>query len=433
MKQAILLVATIALLVTGSYAQKLDKAKTLFKDNKLTEARTEIDNFLAVEKNKVNSDAWYTKAKIYLTIAADPALKTSVPDPRGTAFEAIKQYMQIESTIKDSTRRYLTMTIEGNQPLVDMYKGYSGDGATFYNANNFNDAYTNFTKTLEIFDYMAQKKMITYGFDTTTVLYAGISAEKANKPDDAAIYYGKIADRKIESQGFVEIYKWLADYYSKKNDMANATKYIAIGREVYPKDQFWDAYELDMVREKGTKEELFKKYEQVIAANPTNHLFVFNYAVELYQAGYDNDIKKRPSNSKELIAKAGDQLKKAIAINPEYANAQMVMGQLVYNEGVDINNINKEIRPPAGGKLKPEELKKKADLRKEVSAKFTESLPYFEKVEQILGSKGKLKMEEKQILKDAYDLIITIYENNENKDKVAEYTDKFNGVDKKHS
>ena len=433
MKQAILLVATIALLVTGSYAQKLDKAKSLFKENKLNEARTEIDNFLAVEKNKANSDAWYTKAKIYVAIAADPALKTSVPDPRGTSFDAIKQYMQLESTIKDSTRRYLTMTLEGNQPLVDMYRGYSGDGATYYNANNFNEAYASFTKTLDIFDYMAEKKMITYAFDTTTVLYAGISAEKANKPDDAAKYYGKIADRKIESQGFIEIYKWLADYYNKKSDMANASKYIAVGREVYPTDPFWDAFELEMVREKGTKDELFKKYEQVIAANPTNHLFIFNYAVELYQAGYDTDIKKRPSNSKELITKAAEQLKKAIAINPEYANAQMVLGQLVYNEGVDINNINKEIRPPAGGKLKPEELKKKADLRKEVTAKFNESLSYFEKVEQILGSKGKLKMEDKLILKDAYDLIITIYENNENKDKVTEYTDKFNGVDKKHS
>ena len=432
MKQAILLVV-IALLVTGSYAQKLDKAKSLLKDNKLAEARTEIDNFLAIEKNKNNADAWYTKGKIYVAIAADPALKSTVPDPKGTAFEAVKQYMQLESTVKDSTRRYLTMTIEGNQPLVDLYRGYSADGATFYNANNFNDAFTNFTKTLEVFDYMSQKKMITYPFDTTTVLYAGISAEKASKPDDAAVYYGKIADRKISSQGFVEIYKWLADYYSKKNDMPNATKYIALGREVYPTDTFWDAYELDMVREKGTKEELFKKYEQVIAANPTNHLFIFNYAVELYQAGYDNDITKRPANSKELIAKASEQLKKAIAINPEYANAQMVMGQLVYNEGVDINNINKEIRPPAGGKLKPEELKKKADLRKEVTAKFAESLPYFEKVEQILGSKGKLKMEDKAILKDAYDLIITIYENTENKDKVNEYTDKFNGVDKKHS
>jgi hypothetical protein len=52
-------------------------------------------------------------------------------------------------------------------------------------------------------------------------------------------------------------------------------------------------------------------------------------------------------------------------------------------------------------------LKKKADLRKEVAAKFSESLPYFEKVEQFTGKQGQLKMEEKQNLKDAYDLIIT--------------------------
>jgi hypothetical protein len=119
-------------------------------------------------------------------------------------------------------------------------------------------------------------------------------------------------------------------------------------------------------------------------------------------------------------------------MKPDYANAHMVYGQLIYNEGVDINNINKEIRPPAGGKLKPEELKKKEELRKQVTAKFDEALPYFEKVEQLLAGQGKLKMEEKSILKDAFDLIITIYENRQNKEKAEEYTVKFNEVDKKH-
>jgi hypothetical protein len=127
------------------------------------------------------------KSKIYVALGADPALKATVPDARGTAFEAIKQYMVLESTKKDSNQRNISMTLEGNAPLVELYKGYSADGATFYNANNFNDALTSFTKTLEIFDFMSQKKMINYPFDTTTVLYAGISAEKASKPDQAAI------------------------------------------------------------------------------------------------------------------------------------------------------------------------------------------------------------------------------------------------------
>lgn len=37
----------------------------------------------------------------------------------------------------------------------------------------------------------------------------------------------------------------------------------------------------------------------------------------------------------------------------------MVLGQIYYNQGIDIANVNKTIRPPQGGKLKPEELKKK--------------------------------------------------------------------------
>jgi len=59
---------------------------------------------------------------------------------------------------------------------------------------------------------------------------------------------------------------------------------------------------------------------------------------------------------------------------------------------------------------KPEDVKKRTDLRAQAVKKFDEAIPYFEKVEQDLGSKGKLKMQEKQALKDAYDLLITIYE-----------------------
>src|SRR3954470_23462079 len=62
---SLVLVATTA----GLFAQKLDKAKDLLGKKKLTEARTEIDNFLANPKNQNNSEAWYVKSKVYGTIA----------------------------------------------------------------------------------------------------------------------------------------------------------------------------------------------------------------------------------------------------------------------------------------------------------------------------------------------------------------------------
>ena len=47
------------------FAQNLDKVKDLYKAKKLEEARTQVDQFLAVEKNKKNGEAWYYKTKIY--------------------------------------------------------------------------------------------------------------------------------------------------------------------------------------------------------------------------------------------------------------------------------------------------------------------------------------------------------------------------------
>lgn len=457
----VLLLALLAAPGLGLYAQKLDKAKDYLTKKKLTEAKTEIDNVLAIEKNQANPEAWYTKAKIYVAVAGDSTLRGTVPDAREIAFESLQKYMSVEEAReKDASKRNVLLTLDNSQPLLDLYSGYSSTGATFYNAGNFNEALNNFKKCLGIFDFMASKNLTTLKLDTTTTLYAGISAEKASKPDEAAIYYGKIADQKAKGEGFAELYKWLADYYRQKGDVENAKKYSQYGREVYPGDAFWTGFELELMREKGTKEELFKKYDQVLQENPNNHLFLFNYAVEVYQEGYNQDATKRPANSKELIAKATDLIKKCLAIEPKYPNGNMVLGQIIYNEGVDINNENKAIRPQGGVKLTPEQLKKKEELRTAVVAKFDEAAPYFEQVANTLEAQGKLKMDEKDILKNSLDLLITINEEKvaqlETKknaaeakknaaevktldeaikklqDKTNDFTEKFNNVDRKH-
>lgn len=424
------------LLVTtglGVFAQKIDKAKDLLKANKLADAKTEVDNFLAVEKNKSVSEGWYTKAKVYTAISKDSSLKATVPDARQVAFDALKQYVQLESTVKEKEKKQLSLTLDNRQPFVDLYAGYSKDGASFYNANNYNDALNNFKKTLDIFDFMAQQGWTNnIVLDTTTTLYAGISAEKASKLDEAAVYYGKIAEKKATGEGFIEIYKWLSDHYKQKGDIATSQKFVNLGKELYPTDPFWSGFELDMLREKGTKEQLFAKYEEIIAKYPDNHLFPFNYAVELYTVGYNTDMAKRPANSKELIQKAREMASKSVSMKPDYANAHMLMGQIIYNEAADIAAENKLIRPQGGAKLKPEELKKKEDLRQQVNKKYDEAIPYFEKVDALLGEQGKLKMEEKGYLKDSYDLLISIYETKGNKEKADVYTAKFNNVDKKH-
>ena len=424
----LLLTMMLASAVVAASAQNLDKIQANLKAKKYSEAKTQIDQFLANEKNAKNAEGWYTKAKVYNEISQDASIASSTPDARWTAFESLKQYVTL-----DDKGQLVSLKLDNYKPIMDVYQGYFKAGADDYNANRFEPAYTNFKNCLAVSEYMAQQKWSNVAMDTTVILYAGISAEKSGKRDDAAIYYAKLADAKVAGEGMVEIYKWLVDYYyNQKKDPATAEKYLALGKSVYPTDSFWAAYDLDMARDKGDKAELFKKYEAVLATDPNNTSIRYNYAVELYQEGYKPEIAQRPANSAELIAKADENLKKVVEQKPDYAAAYLVLGQIQYNQGVDLNNQNKAIRPPSGGKLKPEELKKKEELRGQITQKFDAAIPYFEKVDALLGGQGKLKMEDKGYLKDAYDLLITIYDNKGNKEKLKAYEEKFNNVDKVH-
>jgi hypothetical protein len=105
-------------------------------------------------------------------------------------------------------------------------------------------------------------------------------------------------------------------------------------------------------------------------------------------------------------------------------------------------------------------LKKKEDLRVQTMQKFDQAVPYLTKVDEVLDSQGKLKMEDKDNLKNALDLLIIINEEKANQleqkkrqaeakkdaagvkaidadikkvqENVTRYTDKYNNIDKKH-
>src|SRR4051812_16851990 len=418
----VLLSMVLAFLATGLFAQKLDKAKDKLKEGKLDEAKSEVDAFLAIDKNQKNAEAWYTKAKIYNAIAASD--KSKADESHAAAFDALKKYVQYDD------KSLILLQIDKYQPLNDVYGAYFKEGADNFNDKKYDVSYSGFKNALEVSKYMAEKGWLTSKIDTTSTLYAGVSAEKLEKPDEAAIYYGQLADNKITKYGgddLVGIYQWLARHYADKKDTANANKYVALGRELFPKDTFWPSMEIDMAKEGADKNALFAKYEDVIGRYPENHLFQYDYAYELYKYAYDTSKAKRPANSDELISKALTNVSGVIKTKPDYAQAQLFAGQIIFNQGVDILAESKKIKG-----TKPEDVKKKNDLKAEAMKRFDDATPYFLQVDKLLASSGKLKMDEKQALKEAYDLLITIYDQKNMKDKVKEYEVKFNDVDRIH-
>lgn len=420
----LLLTGFLAAAGTGLFAQSVDKAKDLLKANKLPEAKAEIDKALTVEKNQKNSEAWYTKLKVYNGLAANDQLRAQYPDARDQAFEALKKYTEVDD------KKLLLLQVDGYKPVNEIYQGYFQIGANDYNGGKYDDALKQFSGALAASSFMNSKGWTNLKIDTTSTLYAGISAEKAGKKDTAAVYYGKLADAKIANingSNMIDIYKWLVDYYNTRKDDANTQKYLALAKEQYPEDLFWPSTELDIIREKGDKRALFAKYDEIVTKFTKNHLFFFNYGLELYQYASDTTKGPRPADYEALTAKSQEMLKKCLEIQPDYPQAALVLGQISYNAGVDLQAQTKKI--PGKG---PEDIKKRADLRIAAGKKFDEAIPYFEMVDKDLGGKGKLKMDEKGALKDAYDLMINIYEQKNLKDKIDFYTNKFNNVDKEH-
>ena len=419
-----LLSLVLAVVCTGLFAQSVDKVKELLKANKLAEAKDEIDKTLLIDKNQKNADAWYYKVKVYNAIAANDQLKTQYPDALLQSLAALKNYVQYDD------KKFALLILDSYKPINEIYQGLFQTGANEYNAQKYADALVNFKGAIAAIGFMYKEGWIKQSMDSTATLYAGISAEKADKRDEAVIYYKTIADSgitKIGGNDMAEIYKWLADYYTRKGDKENAAKYTALGKQKYPNDIFYDELTLDALRKNGNKDSLFAEYEVINKEHPDSAIYYFNYGLELYQYATDTSTGKRVANSDELIKKAQDRLLTSYKLNPNYPQTSLVLGQISYNQGVEFQILGKP-----KGNTNADELKKRQDFRAMSVKKFDEAIPYLEKVDQLLGSQGKLKKADKVALRDAYDMLITIYESRKDKPKIDSWTDKYNNVDKVH-
>src|SRR6201996_1322387 len=276
----------LAMAGMGLFAQSVDKAKDLLKAGKLTDAKTQIDGALANPKNQKNAEAWYTQLKVYNAIAANDQLRAQFPGARDTAFIDLQKYVELD----EKDKKLVLLQMDGYKPVNEIYQGYFQIGAAEYNAQKYNDALRNFEGAIAASTYMTSKGWTKLPIDTTSTLYAGISAEKANKKDVAAIYYGKLADAgisMINGTNMIDIYKWLVDYYNTKKDDANTQKYLRLAENKYPDDLFWPSTRLDILREKGNKDALWVEYDTITTKFPKNHLFFFNFGLELYQFAND--------------------------------------------------------------------------------------------------------------------------------------------------
>ncbi|WP_152270616.1 tetratricopeptide repeat protein [Agriterribacter humi] len=418
----IMLIALMAGWTLGLSAQNLNKVKSMLEDKELDKAKEGIDALLTAPKNQKNAEVWYTKAKIYGAIAASDQFKTLVPDGRTEAFEAIKKAQEI-----DKTKATTLLTVDSYKPVYDLYGSYFDAAASQYNAEKYEDALANFKKAGEIGNYIFEQGWGLYKLDTTQVYYAALSAMNAKKDDEAVAYFQKLADAKVATKPeHVTVYRYLAKYYLDKKDIPNMQKYVALGRELYPKDDYLPLVEFDYLRSQGDKKAIYAKYEELIAANPEGFDMILDYANELFNETHVSDAKERPADYAERCLKIEELYKKALAIKPEALEANLNLAKHYFNQALFIEEDANKIK----GKT-PEDLKKKEELKAQVLSLCDKAIPPFEVVFKEYDNKETLKLSEKSELKSACNNLAYCYDRKGDKAKSDFYQKKYDEIDKK--
>jgi tetratricopeptide (TPR) repeat protein len=421
----VLLLMSIAVMQLNLFAQEKDvkKINELLKANNIAGAKAAADQMMAAPKNQKSAEAWYAKAKVFNAIANSPADRASVPDCREQGLEAVKKAMELDKNVA-----VLSLTTDNFQPVIGLYTSGFELGANLYNEEKYQEALDVFKSTGKVGDYIFGQGWGLYKLDTTLTYYSALSAMNAKKEDEAIQYFTKLAEAKVCCDpGWATSYRWLAKHYYDKKDEANMMKFVKLGMEAYPKDDYLPLLELDYVREKGDKAALFAKYEEILAVNPKNFEVTSDYATELFADTHVGDASKRPADYDKRCAKIESLYKTAIELNPESWETQLSLGKHYYNMMLMHEEEYNKIRG-----TKPEDVQRKSDLGAKMAALADQAVIPLEKVYTHYDSQGKLKVSEKSNYKSSCSLLSYCYEKKKDKTKADFYQKKYDGADAAH-
>lgn len=427
-------------LVTVTFAQDKDikKATSLVDDKKYDEAKTQIDGILAKDPN--NTVALYLKSKVDVILADNAAKKGALTgDPYGEAFDAFKK------AIVDSTNPKLTlMVVKDNYgPIFGVYSGYFSEGANAFNEAAPKADTAGFAKAMDLFikadnagQYIRERKWANIGkVDTTLVLNIAKAALNSKNNAVAKKYFEELADAHIKGMhnekdtadpAYELPYQWLTLDYKQAGDSANMVKYAALGRELYPNDDYFDFVEMDYYREKENKIALFKKYDELTTRHPDSVRYHLNYATEIFSYVYNSDEGTVINDKDALLTTLQNQLEKAHSVDPQNPGVNLLYSQYYYNKGIIALQDADKIKT-AG--ITPDQKAKKADLTTKGEANLKQAVPYAE--DALKGFGDGFKKSERSKYKSVANILQNIYQSLGDKANLKKYQDIYDGADAK--
>ncbi|MEP7238723.1 MAG: hypothetical protein ABI685_12680 [Ferruginibacter sp.] len=409
-----LLVFTLFMAAQYAGAQDLKNIKINVTLNKFDQAKTEIDSYLADQKNAAKPEGWYYKAYIYNSlgrVATKPVAESKTLYQ--SSFDALKKYAELDP------KAPLTAE-ENNSTMFNIYYGYYDLGVKTYNEKNYTESFDLFKKALDVHDYIYGKPLTgpnnlkLAAHDTDLIWNLAVLANELKKADETSFYYKKIADADLGDEKYAAAYDALVLKYKREKNAELFAKYNAAAKKHYPIDiPYWEAQEIEFAVKDLENEALLDKYEELTKTLPNNYIVFYNYGIEV-----DKFINSKESTGKDIAAyknKLLELFKKANSIKST-VEGNLQLANIYYSKTYDLQEQAAKIKG-----TKPAEVKLKSDLQASIKSTMNEAIPFAEEAVKLLAALKEYKFADKANYKLALEILSNAYKMNGNAAKVAEY------------
>lgn len=452
MKKIVITGVVLAVGVFAGIAQKYDDAKNLIMLQQFDKAKENVDKNWTNAKYLAKPEAYILKAAIYAQVGSDPkngdAGKTMVD-------EADKLYS--EYLVKDPKRALVMDPVYTNAPIV-LYTFYINQGIAQYNLKDYPKALGLFEKSLYYSNFLNETGIAKLPLDTTGELLAGAAAQNIGDMahDKIAMsHYKKLADAKVAGDDGNTIYRFLARKSFDYEDIDGFNKYMALGKELYPNEEFYSFTEEDFLFSIEDPIEKRKRIEKKLATDPNNYKVQAAYGEYLFEQLNPKDLEDPlPEGSDALEAQMVKAFEKAGEIEPDNPGSYMNLANHFMNKSIRSNNVlaahQKMMREkqkantpePVKGKPAPKpappvpaDVEKRKELTDVYEKEITIAGIYYEKAASIYGKKTTPTGMDKQNYRNAVSYLIDINKELKNaaiRDKKPTDEAKYAAAEKKY-
>lgn len=400
------LVLTVGISYGQEYKKELKNANKLLSKyyldptankSSLDEALTILDAVFKTDEAKSSPEAWLSKGQLYNEIAKSEMTKMIIdeqagkssplntPDAGLVALEAFEKAMGI--AIKKSQTKDALNGIKENEEIVNNI------GITFFQKNDYANAYRNFNAGIKDYEYLNQNKLASRLDDEVLrndhYFYTAVAGYLGENKEDVLPVLKKLYEAKYNHP---LVYEALFTLTVDK-DEAKATEYLNAGKKLAPEDSSLLFAEINYYLREGKLDILIDKLKAAIAKEPDN-VSVYTTLGNVYD---QINQRERTAGNIEQADKyfnlAFDYYSQAVTKDAKNFDAVYSQGALYYNKAASmtekLNALSNDYTPAGNKKYKA--------LKDEMDGYFNQALPYFIKAEDLDPKDLNVKIALKEI------------------------------------